>query len=160
MKVDVLFLITGIAGIPFSIYNSTDLEIPELFNFTSVADPADLAIYETFGSGDGENEWPNSRRRNSRRRNSRRRNSRRQNSRSNNSPIPQRLKNDKLNHPNNDCTFADIIVHAGDIIDGISINGDLFGYDGGSPYCIELSKLMICNDECNDEFVTSLVFGY
>ena len=146
MKVYVSFLITGIAGNPFSVFNSTDLEIPELFNFTSVADPADLAIYEMFGSGDDVNEWPNSRRRNSRRRKSRRKFS----------PSPQRLKNDKLNHPNNDCSFPDIIVHAGDIIDGISINDpygndDTFGNDGGSPYCINLS---------NDEIVTSLVFGY
>ena len=65
--------------------------------------------------------------------------------------INKRMKNDNLNHPNNDCTFPDIIVHAGDIIDGISTNGELFGNDGGSPYCINLG---------DDEIVTSLIFGY
>jgi len=127
MKVYFVFFIGGIAGNPFSVFNSTDLEIPELFNLTEPDGMNEMA-----GSGDDVYEWLTNKKINK-----------------------KRMKNDKLNHPNNDCMNPDIIVHAGDIIDGISIyDGDfyrLFGNDGGSPYCINLA---------DDEFVTSLMFGF
>ena len=160
MKVYCIFFISGIAGNPFSVFNSTDLEIPELFipelfNLTEpdgmnemVGDeipelfiPELLNLTEPDGmnemaGGDDAYEWLTNNKLNKKR-------------------MKTRMKNDNLNHPNNDCTHPDIIVHAGDIIDGISINDGgfyrLFGNDGGSPYCINLG---------DDEFVTGIMFGF
>ena len=44
-----------------------------------------------------------------------------------------------------------VIVHAGDIIDGISVDGELFGNNGGSSTGLYFQ---------NDETVTALEFGY
>ena len=137
MKVRLAFFITGITGNPFSTFNSTDYEIPEIFNFTTAMNPD--GFDEMFDSGDAANEWLNDE-------TIQKRMKTREIQR-----INKRMKNDNLNHPNNDCTFPDIIVHAGDIIDGISVNDELFGNDGGSPYCINLG---------DDEIVTSLIFGH
>ena len=55
MIVNFAVFIIGIAGNPVSRFKSTDLEIPELLNFTTVID-AD-GINEILGNGDDENEW-------------------------------------------------------------------------------------------------------
>ena len=44
-----------------------------------------------------------------------------------------------------------ITVYAGDIIDGISVDGHLFGSKGGSPFDLNLA---------HDEFVTNISFGH
>ena len=168
MKVYFVFFISGIAGIPFSVFNSTDLEIPELFipelfNLTEpdgmnemVGDeipelfiPELLNLTEPDGmnemaGGDDAYEWLTNNKLNKKRMKTRMKEQKK-----------TQMKNDNLNHPNNDCMYPDIIVHAGDIIDGISINDGgfyrLFGNDGGSPYCINLG---------DDEFVTGIMFGF
>ena len=44
-----------------------------------------------------------------------------------------------------------VTIHAGDIIDGISVDGELFGSNGGSPTDLNLQ---------NNESVIALEFGY
>ena len=43
-----------------------------------------------------------------------------------------------------------ITIYAGDIIDGIYVDGELFGNPGGSPETFTLT----------DEYVTGITFGY
>ena len=44
-----------------------------------------------------------------------------------------------------------ITIHAGDIIDGITVDGELFGVNDGWATTVNLS---------NDEFVYGMEFGY
>ena len=146
MKVYFVFFISGIAGNPFSVFNSTDIVIPELFNFTEPDGMNEMA-----GSGDDAYEWLTKKKLSKKRTKTRMKEQKK-------TRMKQRMKNDKLLDKlldSYDCMGSDIIVHAGDIIDGISIKDEgfyrLFGNDGGSPYCINLG---------DDEFVTALMFGH